>query len=123
MGDELAGFMNGSTVVEIIFGWPGIGKLLIDAINAITKTAAVTTGKSLRGDSQCLKPSCQQKPDCNTDYGDDYHAGQRNPDAEIQDFAVGLYQVAAGEPDCKSAKLTAGIVYLPVFPVTCFGVT
>jgi peptide/nickel transport system permease protein len=31
MGDELAGFMNGSTVVEIIFGWPGIGKLLIDA--------------------------------------------------------------------------------------------
>ncbi len=34
MGDELAGFMNGSTVVEIIFGWPGIGKLLIDAINA-----------------------------------------------------------------------------------------
>ena len=34
MGDELAGFVNGSTVVEIIFGWPGIGKLLIDAINA-----------------------------------------------------------------------------------------
>ena len=34
MGDELAGFMNGSTVVEIIFAWPGIGKLLIDAINA-----------------------------------------------------------------------------------------
>ena len=34
MGDELAGFMNGSTVVEIIFGWPGIGKLLIDAITA-----------------------------------------------------------------------------------------
>jgi ABC-type dipeptide/oligopeptide/nickel transport system permease component len=34
MGDELAGFMNGSTVVEIIFGWPGVGKLLIDAINA-----------------------------------------------------------------------------------------
>lgn len=34
MGDELAGFMNGSTVVEVIFGWPGIGKLLIDAISA-----------------------------------------------------------------------------------------
>jgi peptide/nickel transport system permease protein len=34
MGDELAGFMNGATVVELIFGWPGIGKLLIDAINA-----------------------------------------------------------------------------------------
>ncbi len=34
MGDELAGFMNGATIVESIFGWPGLGKLLIDAINA-----------------------------------------------------------------------------------------
>lgn len=34
MGDELASFMNGATVVELIFGWPGIGKLLIDAITA-----------------------------------------------------------------------------------------
>jgi ABC-type dipeptide/oligopeptide/nickel transport system permease component len=34
MGDELAGFMNGATVTEIVFGWPGLGKLLIDAINA-----------------------------------------------------------------------------------------
>ena len=34
MGDELAGFMNGATAVEIIFGWPGLGKLLVDAITA-----------------------------------------------------------------------------------------
>ena len=34
MGDELAGFMNGSVVVEIIFAWPGLGLLLIGAINA-----------------------------------------------------------------------------------------
>jgi peptide/nickel transport system permease protein len=34
MGDELAGFMNGATIVESIFGWPGLGKLLIDSINA-----------------------------------------------------------------------------------------
>jgi peptide/nickel transport system permease protein len=34
MGDELAGFMNGATVTEVVFGWPGLGKLLIDAINA-----------------------------------------------------------------------------------------
>ncbi|MBM3942982.1 MAG: ABC transporter permease [SAR202 cluster bacterium] len=34
MGDELAGLMNGATVTEIIFGWPGLGKLLIDAISA-----------------------------------------------------------------------------------------
>ncbi len=34
MGDELSGFMNGSTIVEVIFGWPGIGLLLIQAITA-----------------------------------------------------------------------------------------
>lgn len=34
MGDELAGFMNGATVTEVIFGWPGLGKLLVDAISA-----------------------------------------------------------------------------------------
>ncbi len=34
MGDELAGFMNGATIVETIYQWPGLGKLLIDAINA-----------------------------------------------------------------------------------------
>lgn len=34
MGDELASFMNGATVVEIIFAWPGMGLLLINAINA-----------------------------------------------------------------------------------------
>jgi peptide/nickel transport system permease protein len=34
MGDELAGFMNGSTVVELVFGWPGLGLLLIEAIFA-----------------------------------------------------------------------------------------
>jgi peptide/nickel transport system permease protein len=34
LGAELAGFMNGATVAEVIFGWPGLGKLLIDAISA-----------------------------------------------------------------------------------------
>lgn len=34
MGDELAGFINGSAVVEIIFGWPGLGLLLINAMTA-----------------------------------------------------------------------------------------
>ena len=33
LGDELAAFMNGATVAEVIFGWPGLGKLVIDAIN------------------------------------------------------------------------------------------
>ena len=26
--------MNGATITETIFGWPGLGKLLIDSINA-----------------------------------------------------------------------------------------
>ncbi len=34
MGDELAAFMNGAVVTEVIFGWPGLGKLIYDAINA-----------------------------------------------------------------------------------------
>ncbi len=31
-GDLAAGLVNGAVVVETIFGWPGIGKLMIDAI-------------------------------------------------------------------------------------------
>jgi peptide/nickel transport system permease protein len=32
IGDEIIGLLNGSVVIEIIFGWPGIGKLTVDAI-------------------------------------------------------------------------------------------
>lgn len=32
IGDEIIGLLNGSVVIEVIFGWPGIGKLTIDAI-------------------------------------------------------------------------------------------
>lgn len=31
-GDLVAGFLNGAVVVETIFGWPGIGNLMINAI-------------------------------------------------------------------------------------------
>ncbi len=34
MGAEVAGFMNGATITETIFGWPGMGKLLVDSIAA-----------------------------------------------------------------------------------------
>ena len=34
MGDELAGFMNGATITETIFQWPGLGLLLIDALRS-----------------------------------------------------------------------------------------
>ena len=31
-GDLAVGLVNGAVVVETIFGWPGIGKLMIDSI-------------------------------------------------------------------------------------------
>jgi peptide/nickel transport system permease protein len=31
-GDLAAGLVNGAVIVETVFGWPGIGKLMIDAI-------------------------------------------------------------------------------------------
>jgi ABC-type dipeptide/oligopeptide/nickel transport system permease component len=34
LGLRLGGLLNGAVVVEVLFGWPGLGRLLIDAINA-----------------------------------------------------------------------------------------
>lgn len=31
-GDQAAGIINGAVIVESIFGWPGVGKLMIDSI-------------------------------------------------------------------------------------------
>jgi peptide/nickel transport system permease protein len=31
-GIQLAGLINGAVIVETVFGWPGIGKLTVDAI-------------------------------------------------------------------------------------------
>ena len=31
-GDQAAGIVNGAVIVESIFGWPGVGKLMIDSI-------------------------------------------------------------------------------------------
>jgi peptide/nickel transport system permease protein len=31
-GDQAAGLLNGAVVVESVFGFPGIGKLMIDSI-------------------------------------------------------------------------------------------
>jgi peptide/nickel transport system permease protein len=31
-GDLIAGFLNGAVVVETVFGWPGIGSIMINAI-------------------------------------------------------------------------------------------
>jgi len=32
IGDQAAGLLNGAVVVETIFGFPGVGKLMIDSI-------------------------------------------------------------------------------------------
>jgi peptide/nickel transport system permease protein len=32
IGDQAAGMLNGAVVVETIFGFPGVGKLMIDSI-------------------------------------------------------------------------------------------
>jgi peptide/nickel transport system permease protein len=31
-GDQAAGIVNGAVIVETIFGWPGVGELMIDSI-------------------------------------------------------------------------------------------
>lgn len=31
-GDQMVGIINGAVIVETIFGWPGVGKLMIDAV-------------------------------------------------------------------------------------------
>lgn len=46
-GDQAAGIANGAVIVETIFGWPGIGKLMIDSIIqrdfAVVQTSILVT--------------------------------------------------------------------------------
>ncbi len=50
-GDLAVGLINGAVVVEAIFGWPGIGKLMIDAILqrdfAVLQAAVLLTALSI----------------------------------------------------------------------------
>nr|WP_296778322.1 ABC transporter permease [Rhodococcus sp. (in: high G+C Gram-positive bacteria)] len=50
-GDLMVGLINGAVVVEAIFGWPGIGKLMIDAILqrdfAVLQAAVLLTAVSI----------------------------------------------------------------------------
>jgi len=47
-GDQAAAIANGAVIVETIFGWPGIGKLMIDSIMqrdfAVVQAAILVTG-------------------------------------------------------------------------------
>jgi peptide/nickel transport system permease protein len=46
-GDQTRGLINGAVIVESVFGWPGVGKLMIDAISqrdfAVVQAAVLVT--------------------------------------------------------------------------------
>ncbi len=50
-GDQTRGLINGAVVVETVFGWPGIGKLMIDAIMqrdfAVVQAAVMVTAAAI----------------------------------------------------------------------------
>ena len=50
-GDQAVGMLNGAVVVETVFGWPGVGKLMIDAINqrdfALVQVAVLVTALAI----------------------------------------------------------------------------
>lgn len=50
-GNQAVGFINGSVVIETIFGFPGVGKLIIDAIQqrdfAVVQTAVIITAAAI----------------------------------------------------------------------------
>jgi len=50
-GDQTRGLINGAVIVETVFGWPGIGKLMIDAILqrdfAVVQAAVMVTAAAI----------------------------------------------------------------------------
>jgi peptide/nickel transport system permease protein len=50
-GDLMVGMVNGAVIVEAIFGWPGVGKLMIDAVLgrdfAVLQVAVLVTAVSI----------------------------------------------------------------------------
>lgn len=50
-GDLAAGIVNGAVIVETVFGWPGVGKLMIDAVTqrdfAILQAAVLITALAI----------------------------------------------------------------------------
>ena len=66
-GDLAVGLINGAVVVEAIFGWPGIGKLMIDAILqrdfAVLQAAVLLTALSA---SSCSTSSSTPATRCST---------------------------------------------------------
>lgn len=50
-GDQTRGLINGAVIVETVFGWPGVGKLMIDAILqrdfAVVQAAVLVTAAAI----------------------------------------------------------------------------
>lgn len=50
-GDQTRGLINGAVIVESVFGWPGVGKLMIDAIAqrdfAVVQAAVLVTAAAI----------------------------------------------------------------------------
>lgn len=50
-GDQTRGLINGAVIVETVFGWPGVGKLMIDAISqrdfAVLQAAVLVTAAGI----------------------------------------------------------------------------
>lgn len=50
-GDQTRGLINGAVIVETVFGWPGVGKLMIDAIAqrdfAVVQAAVLVTAAAI----------------------------------------------------------------------------
>jgi peptide/nickel transport system permease protein len=50
-GDLATGIVNGAVIVETVFGWPGVGKLMIDAVTqrdfAIVQAAVLVTAVAI----------------------------------------------------------------------------
>ena len=50
-GDLAAGIVNGAVIVETVFGWPGVGKLMIDAVTqrdfALVQAAVLVTAVAI----------------------------------------------------------------------------
>lgn len=50
-GDQTRGLVNGAVIVETVFGWPGVGKLMIDAITqrdfAVLQAAVLVTAVAI----------------------------------------------------------------------------
>ena len=49
-GISLAGLLNGALVVEVVFGWPGIGRMLLDGVQQrnfpVVQAAVLASGFS-----------------------------------------------------------------------------